>query len=146
MALVQVTRSIVTARPREEVFAFVADARNDPLWCPKVISTDVGDADGSYAVLHKPIPGRPAREMTMTRKSQEPPARIEWYEDEGSDWVEVTYTLEDAGGSTRFTQRSVASFSTPRVLDPIMRSGLGRDIAKQLKRLKATLEAGSPSS
>jgi uncharacterized protein YndB with AHSA1/START domain len=142
----EVTRSITISRPRDEVFAYVADARNDPQWCPKVISTELADSDGRYAVLHKPIPGRPAREMTMTCQSQEPPARIEWYEDDGSDSFQVTYILEDLGGSTRFTQRSVASLSTPRVFAPIMRHGIGRDIDKQLKSLKATLEARPQSS
>jgi hypothetical protein len=84
--------------------------------------------------------------MTMTCQSQEPPTRIEWYEDDGSDTFQVTYTLEDVNGSTRFTQRSVASLSTPRLLAPVMRHGIGRDIDKQLKRLKATLEAHAPSS
>ena len=141
----EITRSIVIDRPREEVFAYVADARNDPHWCPKVVSTELADS-GRYAVVHKPIPGRAAREMTMTCRSQEPPARIEWYEDGGSDTFQVTYTLEDVNGSTRFTQRSVASLSTPRLLAPVMRHGIGRDIDKQLKRLKATLEAYAPSS
>ena len=35
----------------------------------------------------------------------------------------------------------MASLSTHRTLAPIMRHGIGRDIDKQLKRLKATLEA-----
>jgi uncharacterized protein YndB with AHSA1/START domain len=142
----EITRSIVIDRSREEVFAYVADARNDPHWCPKVVSTELADSDGLYAVVHKPIPGRPAREMSMTCRSQEPPARIEWYEDDGSDTFQVTYTLEDVNGSTRFTQQSIASLSTSRLLAPVMRHGIGRDIDKQLKRLKATLEAHAPSS
>jgi hypothetical protein len=74
------------------------------------------------------------------------PTRIEWYEDDGSDTFQVTYTLEDVNGSTRFTQRSVAYLSTPRLFAPVMRHGIGRDIGKQLKALKATLEAHAPSS
>lgn len=142
----EITRSIVINRPREEVFAYLADARNDPQWCPKVISTELADADGRYAVVHKPMPGRPAREMRMTCRSKEPPARIEWHEDDGSDKFDVTYTLEEVGGSTRFTQRSIASLSTPRLLAPVMRHGIGRDIDKQLRRLKATLEARAPAN
>jgi uncharacterized protein YndB with AHSA1/START domain len=113
---VQITRSIVIDRPRGEVFAYVADARNDPEWCPKVTSTELV-AEGRYAVVHKPIPGRPARELTMTCRAQEPPTRIEWHEDDGHDSVDVTYALEDHGGSTRFTQRSVARLSS-RVCSP----------------------------
>ena len=54
--------------------------------------------------------------------------------------------MEDVNGSTRFTQRSIAFLSTPHLLAPVMRHGIGRDIDKQLKRLKATLEAYAPSS
>ena len=68
------------------------------------------------------------------------------YEDDGSDTFQATYTLEDVNGSTRFTQRSVASLSTARLLAPIMRHGIGRDIDMQLKQLKATLESHAPSS
>ena len=141
---VKITRRIVIDRPREDVFAFVADPRNDPKWCPKVVSTELATEDTAsgarYAVVHKPIPGRPTREMTMTCRSIEPPSRIEWHEDDGHDTVDVTYTLEDQGGSTGFTQCSIATLSSPRLLAPIMRHGIGRDIEQQLKRLKRTLE------
>jgi uncharacterized protein YndB with AHSA1/START domain len=145
----EITRSIVIDRAPEIVFDFVADARNDPQWCPKVISTDQADGNGPgpdarYAVVHKPIPGRPSRQMAMTCRAVERPSRIEWHEDDGKDSFHVTYTLEDVGGSTRFTQTSVATLSTPALLAPIMRHGIGRDIGHQLKRLKAHLES-SPS-
>ena len=104
----EITRSIVIDRPREEVFAYVADARNDPHWCPKVVSTELADS-GRYAVVHKPIPGRPAREMTMTCRSQEPPARIEWYEDDGSDTFQVTHV----GGRERLDPVHAAEHRVP---------------------------------
>ena len=129
----------------EAVFDFVADARNDPHWCPKVLSTDQAEGDrpapgARYAVVHKPLPGRPPRQMTMVCRGFERPERIEWHEDDGKDSFTVVYTLQDLGGSTRFTQRSIATLSTPRLLAPLMRHGIGRDIAHQLKRLKQRLE------
>jgi hypothetical protein len=38
------------------------------------------------------------------------------------------------------TQRSRAELAAPRVLHPLMRLGIGHDIARQLKTLKRTLE------
>jgi uncharacterized membrane protein len=137
---VEIVRSIEIARPVDAVFAFVADARNDPRWCPKVRSVELVD-DGRYAVVHKPVPGKPERQMEMTRVAFDPPKRIEWREDDGTDVFNVTYELEDGDGRTRLTQRSVAQVGAPRLLHPIYKAGIGRDIAKQLKALKKLLEA-----
>jgi uncharacterized protein YndB with AHSA1/START domain len=143
---VEVSRSIVIARPVEEVFAYLADARNDPEWCPKVISVEqvAGDGPGPgarYRVVHKPVPGRAAREMDHVCLSWRPPSAIEWREQDGVDVLVVTYSLEDLDGITRLTQRSDAELGAPRVLHPLMRVGIGHDVARQLKTLKAGLEA-----
>jgi carbon monoxide dehydrogenase subunit G len=135
----EVVRSIEIERPVDAVFAFVADPRNDPRWCPKVKSVEqVGD--GRYAVVHKPVPGKPERQMEMTRVASDAPRRIEWREEDGVDVFEVTYSLEDLGERARLTQTSVASLGAPRLLHPIYRAGIGRDMAKQLKELKKLLE------
>src|SRR6516225_140111 len=66
----EVARSIEIFRPIDEVFALVADARNDPKWCPKVISAVqlVGNGPGRgarYEVVHRPLPMRPPSKMTV---------------------------------------------------------------------------------
>lgn len=142
----RIERSIEIARPVEEVFAFVLDARNDPRWCAKVSSVaqlegDVPGRGARYEVVHRPIPMRPARRMDHRCIGSEPPHRISWREDDGHDVLLVTYLLEDLGGSTRFTQRSDAELAAPRVLRPLMRAGIGHDIAGQLKALKTLLES-----
>src|SRR5215213_10745469 len=87
-----IEREIEIARPVEEVFDFVADPRNDVRWCRKVRSVDrVGD--DRYAVVHKPVPGRPARRMEMTCVGSDPPHRLEFREDDGTDVFRVTYSL-----------------------------------------------------
>jgi uncharacterized protein YndB with AHSA1/START domain len=108
---VEVSRSVVIALPRKDVFAYLADARNDPKWCPKVLSVEQieGDEPGPgarYRVTHRPIPVRPAREMDHTCLSWTPPNRIQWREDDGTDVLIVIYTLENLGGATRLTQHS----------------------------------------
>jgi polyketide cyclase/dehydrase/lipid transport protein len=144
--VVELSRSVVIARAGKDVFAYLADARNDPEWCPKVLSVDQIEGDGPgpgarYRVTHRPIPVRPAREMDHTCLSWTPPTRIQWREDDGTDVLIVTYTLEALSGATRLTQRSDAALRAPRVFHPLMRAGIGHDISRQLKTLKAKLEA-----
>lgn len=136
-------KSIFIARPLEEVFEFVSDPRNDPIWCPKVKSVEPLDPHGPgarFLVVHRPIPLRPPRRMHHTLLAWDPPNRIEWHEDDGHDRITVTYTLEPEDGSTRFTQRDDAELGAPRLLHPMMRAGIGADIASQLRRLRRHLE------
>ena len=135
----EIVRSVEITLPVEAVFTFVADARNDPRWCPKVKSVELVEGD-LYAVVHKPVPGKPERQMDMRRVAVDPPRRIEWREEDGVDVFDVTYELEDLGGRTRLTQRSVAQLGAPRLLRPIYRAGIGRDIDRQLTELKKLLE------
>jgi len=142
---VKIVRKVEIGRPIDEVFSFVADATNDPRWCPKVksVSLESGSAgDARYAVVHKPVPGKPERLMEMTCVAWDPPHRLDWREDDGSDVFVVSYLLEplDAGRATRLTQTSDASIGAPKLLRPIYRAGIGRDIAGQLRRLKKLLE------
>jgi uncharacterized protein YndB with AHSA1/START domain len=141
MPVMVIEREIDIARPIEEVFAFVADARNDPRWCPKVRSVEGGP--DRYAVVHAPVPLRPARRMEMTRVAADPPRQIEWRQDDGHDVFRVTYTLAPtADGGTRLRQRSDAELGVPRLLQPLWRRGIGRDLARQLRELKRLLERG----
>ena len=137
-----IEREIEIARPVEEVFDFVADPRHDVRWCRKVRSVE-RVADGRYAVVHKPVPGRPARRMEMTRVTAEPPHRLEWREDDGTDVFRVAYSLSATpSGGTLLRQRSDATIgAVPRWLHPLWRRGIGRDLQRQLRDLKQLLES-----
>jgi uncharacterized protein YndB with AHSA1/START domain len=138
----QIEREIEIARPVEEVFDFVADARNDVRWCRKVQSVE-RVADDRYAVVHKPVPGRPARRMEMTRVGSDPPRSLSWREDDGTDVFRVEYSLSPVrdGRATRFVQRSEPSIgAVPRFLHPLWRRGIARDVQRQLRDLKRLLE------
>jgi uncharacterized protein YndB with AHSA1/START domain len=136
---VLIEREIEIARPVEEVFAFVSDARNDPRWCPKVRSVDGGP--DRYDVVHAPVPLRPARRLEMTRVDSDPPRRLVWREDDGTDSFDVTYELESTPAGTLFRQRSDANVgAVPRFMYPLWKHGIGRDIARQLRELKKVLE------
>jgi uncharacterized protein YndB with AHSA1/START domain len=137
---VLIERQVEIARPVEEVFAFVSDPRNDPRWCRKVQSVE-GDGD-RYLVVHKPVPLRSARTMDLRVVTREPPRRIETTQDDGTDVFRVTYELEPTPAGTLMCQRSEATVGTvPRLLLPLWRHGIGRDVARQLRDLKALLES-----
>src|SRR5947209_18484150 len=102
MPRVRIARSVEIDRPIGEVFAFVFDARNDPRWCHKVESVElVGGGEPApgarYAVVHRPIPGRPTRRMDYECVAAEPPRRVSWREDDGTDRIDVTYLLDHVG-------------------------------------------------
>jgi hypothetical protein len=142
-----IERSTRIARAVEDVFAFVSDPLNDSVWCPKVMSVEPvageGAAEGPgarFLVVHRPVPLRPPRRMNYSLVDWEPPNMIEWLEDDGHDVIAVTYTLEEEGARTRFTQRDDAELGAPRLVHPLMRAGIGADIAGQLRRLRRHLE------
>jgi uncharacterized protein YndB with AHSA1/START domain len=142
---VLIERSIEIARSPEEVFSFVGNPLNDPLWCPKVKSVEpVGDPQAAgpgarFVVVHRPIPLRPARRMDYVLVAWDPPHRVEWREDDGHDRIDVTYALEPTDDGTLLTQRDEAELGAPRFLWPLMRAGIGADISRQLKRLRRQL-------
>jgi hypothetical protein len=141
----QIVRSVVIDCHVEDVFAFVADPLNDPAWCAKVLRVEQVEGDGPapgarYEVLHRRIPFRPARRMAYTCVDWEPPRRVAWREDDGADVIHATYELESVWTSTRVTQRDDARLGAPRPLHPLLRIGIGRDVARQLRTLKLVLE------
>jgi hypothetical protein len=104
-----------------------------------------GTGPGSrYSVVHRPVPLRPVRTMDHRCVAWAPPHRIEWLEDDGTDTFEVAYELEEVDGETRLTQTSNATIGAAKILHPIFRAGIGADIARQLRDLKALLESDSP--
>jgi uncharacterized protein YndB with AHSA1/START domain len=145
---VEIRRSTTIGRPIREVFDFVADARHDPRWCPKVESVEhvAGECTGPgarYAVVHRPIPLRPARRLDHRCVGWSPPRRIEWLEDDGTDRFEVTYELEGIDGDTHLTQTTSPTLGVTRLLHPVLRLGIGADVARQLRALKRLLESGA---
>jgi Polyketide cyclase / dehydrase and lipid transport len=140
-----IARSVVIDRHIQDVFDFVADPVNDPAWCEKVVSVEqvAGSGPGpgaEYEVVHRPIPLRPPRPMRYACLDWDPPARIAWCEDDGADVIHVTYELEEVWTATRFTQRDDARLGAARILHPLLRAGIGRDVERQLRALRRLLE------
>ena len=78
--------------------------------------------------------------MEMTCVGWEPPSRIEWREDDGTDVFLVTYSLEPLPeGGTRLTQTSDATLGAPRMLHRIYR---GESAATSRASCEAEAAAG----
>ena len=83
----RIEKTVTIACPTEQVWEFVADARNDPRWCEKVVSVDqiAGDGPGPtarYRVMHRPRPRKPPTELTMEVVEFEPPRSLRWREED----------------------------------------------------------------
>jgi uncharacterized protein YndB with AHSA1/START domain len=142
----EIERTIVIERPAQEIWEYVADPRNDPQWCDKVRSVEQveGEGPGSgarYAVMHRPIPMKRAKELAVTVEEFDPPSRMRIREEDDDGVFDVTYELEPAGDGTRLTQRDRIEWKIPRFQQPLARRLVTRDVANQLAALKRRLEA-----
>ncbi len=136
----RVEESIQIARPPENVWAVIADPRNDPDWCHKVQSVEqIGE--GRWRVVHKPVPLRPPMELSLERIDAQPPVAMKLREEDEASVFEVEYRLEPTDAGTRFTQVSEIRWKKlPRILHGTFRRGVQRDIRGQLEALKARVE------
>jgi hypothetical protein len=122
------------------VWAVVSDPRNDPGWCRKVTSVEAA-GDGRWTVTHKPVPLRPAMELTLQQVDLQPPSRLVLREEDAASIFHVEYRLEPSETGTRFTQISEFEWKRlPRVLHKTFARGVRRDVRDQLQSMKRLLE------
>ena len=143
----RIERTTEIARSPSEVWAFIADARNDPRWCKKVESVEqvAGEGPGpsaTYRVLHRPRPGKPATELRMEVLEFDEPRHLRWREEDDDGVFNVVYHLEPTAVGTRLTQIDDIDWKIPKLLFPVARMMVSRDIARQLASLKRILERG----
>ena len=148
MAPVRIEKTITIARPVEEVWGFVVDARNDPQWCEKVVSVQqlAGDGpgrDARYRVMHRPRPFKPAVALTMDVVEFDPPHRLRWREEDADAVFDVLYELEPIAPGTRIKQVDDIDWKIGKAALPIARLMVSRDIGRQFRSLKRLLESGA---
>jgi uncharacterized protein YndB with AHSA1/START domain len=148
---VRIEKTTTIARPVREVWEFVADARNDPQWCTKVVSVEqlAGDGPGrgaKYRVMHRPRPFKPAVELTMDAVEFDPPDHLRWCEEDADAVFNVLYELEPAASGTRLKQVDDIDWKIGKAALPIARLMVSRDIGRQFRSLKRLLESGSGRS
>jgi uncharacterized protein YndB with AHSA1/START domain len=142
---VLIEKTTEIARSPEDVWAFIADARNDPKWCHKVDSVEqlTGDGPGptaKYRVLHRPRPRKPPTALMVEVVEYDEPHRLSWREEDEDGVFDVTYRLEATETGTRLTQIDEIDWKISKLLFPIARITVSRDIARQLATLRRFLE------
>ncbi len=137
---VKVEESVEIARPPDAVWEVVSDPVNDPRWCSKVKAVRrTGPA--TWNVVHKPVPLRPAAELSVQQILSEPGSRLKLREEDDAAVFDVEYRLEPTAAGTRFTQISTFEWKKlPGPLHGFFARGVRRDVRGQLRRLKGLLE------
>jgi uncharacterized protein YndB with AHSA1/START domain len=135
----RVEESIELPQTPEDVWEFVADPMNDPLWCPKVQSVEPR-GEGRWVVTHKPVPLRPPMELSLEHVELDRPRRLVLREEDEASVFEVEYRLEPVASGTVFTQLSEFSWKKlPRFLHLLFGHGVRRDLRRQLRSLRDVL-------
>jgi uncharacterized protein YndB with AHSA1/START domain len=143
----RIEKTTEIARTPEEVWAFIADARNDPQWCHKVESVEQISGEGpglraKYRALHRPRPRKPPSELKMEVLEYDQPRRLRWREEDEDGIFNVVYQLKSTESGTRLSQIDDIDWDISKLALPIARLMVSRDMAKQLAALKQTLAAG----
>ena len=138
--------AIEIARPPHEVFAFVADARNDPRWCSTVVSCQQSSGDGPgpgarYEARHRPTPVHPVMRREVEIVEYDPPRLVRWRQEDGNGRFDIAYRVEPSGRGSRFTQSDDIAWKVPRAVGAFAeRVFVRRHIGQQMEALKRLLE------
>ncbi|HEV2125592.1 MAG TPA: SRPBCC family protein [Chloroflexota bacterium] len=143
--------SVVIRRPVPEVFAFVANYENDPLW-------RIGITELVITTPGPPGVGSETREVlrflgqtyTTTARVTEytPPTRIAFQSLSGPQPVRGWRLIEPVEEGARVTHALEADpvGVLGRILLPVQAALLGRQMQRESQRLKSLLERGAPTS
>jgi carbon monoxide dehydrogenase subunit G len=141
--------AVVISRPRDEVFAFIADARNRPRWDDSVDSEELTSPEpigvGTTVRTNLRSMGRDY-EYTWQVVEHEPPDRQTIQSTFGPMDTTLVYQLDELDGQTSL-RFSITGRPTGllRLLQPLIARTAQRNLDKAFPRLKALLESGAPS-
>jgi uncharacterized membrane protein len=137
--------AVVISRPRDEVFAFVADARNRPKWDESVDSEELTSPEpigvGTTVRTKLTSMGR-EYEYTWEVVEHDPPDRMRIESTSGPFPTTLTYVLSDAPDGGTAVDFSVAGRpSGPlRLMQPLIARNTQRNLDRGFARLKQLLE------
>ena len=138
----RVERSIVVARPHEEVFAFVANLENLTAWQPEVVEVRVDgplEAGARYTEVRTFLGKR--FESTLEVTALEPPTAFALRVVKGPIPISVRHTFEPDGTGTRIRIHGEGDESRLRGFTGALVGRLAaRRLEADLARLKAVLE------
>jgi Polyketide cyclase / dehydrase and lipid transport len=138
--------AILVARPQDEVFDFVADARNRPQWDESVETEELTSPEpiGVGTTIRtrlKPSLGRRA-EYTWEVVEHEPPSRMTIDSTSGPFPTSLEWRLTGNGGDTRaeFSVRG-SPHGLMRLMQPLIARTIQQNLDRNFPRLKQLLEA-----
>jgi uncharacterized membrane protein len=127
--------TVVIEKPISDVFAFLADATNDPKWRPQV--TSITHVSGSgvgtvYAQTMKGPGGRPiAGDFRITRYDE--PTRLDFEVIAGPARPTGSYVLRDAGSGA--TEITFTLDLKPRGLTVLLSPMIGKQVKSEVANL-----------
>ncbi len=142
----EVVRSVEIRRSPEDVFAFVSDPRNDPRWCPKVLSCEQSTGDrltpgARFVALHRPTRMKLKARLEIEIVSLDPPRSASLREEDEDGIFDVFYSLEGIPDGTRFSQRSKIEWKIAKPLQLLANRMVSRHLDGQMTSLKRLLES-----
>ena len=139
------SESIDIDRAPADVFRFVADLRNEPLWHVDIASVPADtpaepEVGRVVPVKFKPFMGK--TDGTFTALEVEPGSRIVYRADFAGLQPVITYRVEPAGAGARFTRAvEMQPRGFAKLMTPMMKRMLPRRNRVFLQNLKRALEA-----
>src|SRR5687768_241266 len=138
--------SVLIARPIEEVFAFVEDARNRPRWDDSVDSEELTSPEPiSVGTTVRTRLRSMGREYVYTWEVVEhrPPSRMRIESASGPFPTTLEYELGERDGATALDfSLSGRPSGVLRLFEPVIARNTQRNIDRGFARLKQLLEAG----
>jgi uncharacterized protein YndB with AHSA1/START domain len=148
--LTHIEHTVTIARPVEDVWAYVMDARNDPKWMTNVIEVGRG-ADQPVAVgleIEETVQFYGVRIPTTLTITEHDPPRRSAIDARGPAGVggSGSYYLEPVDGLTRFTMSTdTDAHGFFKLAEPLFARMARRDLASSAEHLKDLLEADGAS-
>ena len=141
------TTEIQISRPPDEVFAFVADARNRPLWDESVDTEELTSPEpiGVGSTVRTGLRSM-GRDYVLTWEivEHDPPTRQTIESTSGPFATTLEYQLRPQSGGT-LVEFSVTGRPTGmlRLLQPLIARNTQKNLERSFPRLKQVLETGS---
>jgi carbon monoxide dehydrogenase subunit G len=140
--MIVVEREIIVRRPAGDVFAFLADARNEADWNPNVVRID--ETSGGPAGLGTTFVGayRRGGRMRFEITAYEPPSRIVFDGGGRSMAVRATIRVTDRPDGAAVVMRAeMRPRGALRPLAPLMRPVVARQYADVAHRFRQAVES-----
>ena len=136
---------VVVARPREEVFPFVADARNRPRWDDSVGSEELTSPEpiavGSTLRTRLRTMGRDY-EYRWEVAEYDPPSRVRVESTSGPFPTTLAWDVTERAGGSLVAFSVTGRPSGPlRLLQPLIARNTARNLERGFPRLKEVLES-----